>query len=189
MVKLVLASKSPRRRELLKMLGVNFEVSDSGVSEKQKDREAPQKYVLRIAKQKAEVAAQKFPNSWILAADTAVVLEGKIIGKPRDGTEAEHILSALSGKWHTVLTGVVLAGASGRRSLARVVSSKVKFRRLAPQEMRAYVETCEPMDKAGAYGIQGKGASLVEKVSGSYTNVIGLPVKETREMLKAAGIL
>ncbi len=215
--KLVLASQSPRRRELLEMLCVEFETSKSKISEEPKRKEIPRRYVLRVAEAKARAAAlnpehlidiggcsailtehpetakgaRQNPGAdkWILAADTAVILDGKIVGKPRDGADAERILSALSGKWHTVLTGVVLFGASGRRSLARAVSSRVKFREISPQEIRAYAETGEPMDKAGAYGIQGKGAFLVEKVSGSYTNVIGLPVKETREMLRIAGIL
>ena len=174
---------------MLALMGVDFETSQSETDEAPLSKENPRRYVLRVAKQKAEAVAKRFAEKWVLAADTAVVLNGKIIGKPRDGADAERILAKLSGKWHTVLTGVVLVEVNGRRSLARVVSSKVKFREISPQEIRAYAETGEPMDKAGAYGIQGKGAFLVEKVSGSYTNVIGLPVKETREMLRIAGIL
>ena len=174
---------------MLALMGVDFETSQSETDEAPLSKENPRRYVLCVAKQKAEAVAKRFAEKWVLAADTAVVLNGKIIGKPRDGADAERILAKLSGKWHTVLTGVVLVEVNGRRSLARAVSSRVKFREISPQEIRAYAETGEPMDKAGAYGIQGKGAFLVEKVSGSYTNVIGLPVKETREMLRIAGIL
>ncbi|MDD5502053.1 MAG: Maf family protein [Candidatus Thermoplasmatota archaeon] len=187
MAKLVLASASPRRREILGMMGIEFEAVNSQVGEEQKGKEIPRRYVLRLAKEKAEAVAQKYPGEWILAADTAVVLGNKIIGKPRDGADAERILSKLSGKQHKVLTGIALF--NGRCCMMNIVSSKVKFRKLSAQEIKNYVNTGEPMDKAGAYGIQGRGAFLVESVSGSYTNVIGLPVKETREMLSMAGIL
>lgn len=187
MAELVLASSSPRRRELLGAIGIDFEAAGAEVEEAPKGKENPRRYVLRVAKKKADEISGKFPGKWVLAADTAVILGNKILGKPKDGADAERILSKLSGKQHKVLTGIALF--NGRCCMMNIVSSKVKFRELSAQEIKNYVETGEPLDKAGAYGIQGKGAFLVESVSGPYTNVIGLPVKETVEMLRMAGIL
>jgi septum formation protein len=182
---LVLASASPRRRELLGQLGLRFTVAAADIDETPRPDEAPEAYVLRLAREKARAVASRFPGAWVLAADTTVVLGRELLGKPRDAAEAREMLSRLSGRTHEVHTGVALAG---RAEEALVVRTRVTFRTLGPEEIAWYASSGEPLDKAGAYAVQGKGGFLVEALEGSPTNVIGLPLGETLALLARAGV-
>ncbi|HLL05585.1 MAG TPA: Maf family protein [Myxococcaceae bacterium] len=182
---LVLASASPRRRDLLTQLGLRFTVAAADLDEAPLPSEAANVYVRRLAQEKARAVATRFPTSWVLAADTTVAMGAELFGKPRDAAEARQMLTRLSGKTHNVYTGVALAG---RAQAATVVRTGVTFRRLTAGEIDWYVGTGEPLDKAGAYAVQGRGGFLVASVEGSPTNVIGLPLGETLELLKQAGV-
>jgi septum formation protein len=181
---LVLASGSPRRRELLARLGLPFEVVPAGVDEAVLPGEPAGEYVLRVAKDKAAAGARLRPGALVLAADTTVVLEGAILGKPGGEEEARRMVRSLSGRRHSVLTAVVLEGA-GRAS--QVVETAVWFRELSEAEVTWYAATGEPLDKAGAYALQGAGGMLVERIEGSASNVVGLPLAETVALLARAG--
>ncbi len=181
---LVLASTSPRRRAFLESLGLRFEAVGAEVDESPREREPPDEYVARIASEKARKVALARPGALVLAADTTVVLDGAPLGKPADAADARRMLRALSGREHTVLTAVVLAGAAAGR---RVVSTAVRFRALTDREIDWYVATGEPLDKAGAYALQGTGGFLVREIEGSHSNVVGLPLGETLELLALAG--
>ncbi|EOI3529005.1 nucleoside triphosphate pyrophosphatase [Cronobacter dublinensis] len=182
MTDLYLASGSPRRQELLGMLGVSFERLVPGVEEQRAEKEAPQDYVTRLARDKARagvaLAARDLP---VLGADTIVVLDGDVLEKPRDAVHAAEMLRRLSGQTHQVMTAVVLA--DSLRVRERLVITRVTFRALTAQDIAAYVESGEPMDKAGAYGIQGLGGCFVRSIEGSYHAVVGLPLVETWELL------
>ncbi|CAD5107998.1 Maf family protein [Zestomonas carbonaria] len=188
MATLYLASGSPRRRELLAQIGVPFRTLVLDLDESSLPGETPQAYVERLARAKARagLAHSKDPEAVVLGADTAVVLDGRILGKPLDRADAQATLEALSGREHQVLTAVALA-APGRCE-ARVVTSRVEFRPLSAAEIAAYWETGEPRDKAGSYGIQGLAAVFVSALHGSYSAVVGLPLCETAEMLADFGI-
>jgi septum formation protein len=186
---LVLASGSPRRRDLLALAGVPFSVQPSGVREKAGGGENAEDFTRRTARMKARAVAGRLPpGSWILAADTTVVLDGTVLGKPRDEADAARMLRRLSGRGHKVLTAVVLTQAGGDDLFELLCETSVWFRPLDAAAIQRYVATGEPMDKAGAYGIQGKGARLVGSIEGSYTNVVGLPLAETIQMLKEAQV-
>ncbi|EOW6720934.1 nucleoside triphosphate pyrophosphatase [Cronobacter dublinensis] len=182
MTDLYLASGSPRRQELLGMLGVSFERLVPGVEEQRAEKEAPQDYVTRLARDKARagvaLAARDLP---VLGADTIVVLDGDVLEKPRDAAHAAEMLRRLSGQTHQVMTAVALA--DSLRVRERLVITRVTFRALTAQDIAAYVESGEPMDKAGAYGIQGLGGCFVRSIEGSYHAVVGLPLVETWELL------
>jgi septum formation protein len=183
---LCLASVSPRRRELLSQIGVAHIVAGADIDEAVLPGEAPRAYVIRLAREKALAirrAGQQLP---VLAADTTVVVDGKIFGKPRDQAHAVYMLGELAGRAHEVLTAVALATSHGVSE--RLSSSTVSFRKISPEECAAYWQTGEPRDKAGGYAIQGLGAVFVESLSGSYSGVMGLPLFETGELLHAAGI-
>lgn len=182
---LVLASASPRRRDLLGQLGLRFTVAAADLDETPRPNEPPEAYVLRLAREKAQAVAGRFPGAWVLAADTTVVLGTELLGKPRDEAEARDMLSRLSGRTHEVHTGVAV---SGRADEALVVRTRVTFRTLSAGEIAWYAGTGEPLDKAGAYAIQGKGGFLVAGIEGSPTNVIGLPLVETLALLTRAGV-
>ncbi len=183
---LYLASTSPRRRELLQQIGLTFEVLKVAVDETAEDEESPAEYVSRLAIAKARAAADLVgPEDIVLSADTTVVCDGKIIGKPATLEEAVSIWKSLSGRSHQVMTGVALL--RGERVAHRVVITEVHFHPLQADEMEAYWRTGEPADKAGGYGIQGRGAVWVDRISGSYSNVVGLPLSETAEMLAGFG--
>lgn len=184
---LYLASASPRRRELLQQIGQTFTVRTEAVDETPLVGESPEIYVARLALAKAQaVAAQCQPADLVLAADTTVVYAGQIIGKPASCAEAVAIWSQLSGRTHQVLTGIAVVGQG--RSAQRVVCTEVSFRELTLAEMQAYWHTGEPCDKAGGYGIQGRGALWVERIVGSYSNVVGLPLCETAQLLAEFGV-
>lgn len=182
---LVLASASPRRRELLSQLGLTFTVSAADIDETPHPVEEAGAYVLRLAREKARAVAARHPGAWVLAADTTVALGPELLGKPRDAEEARAMLWRLSGRTHEVHTGVALAG---RHEEALVVRTRVTFRTLSPGEVAWYAGSGEPLDKAGAYAVQGKGGFLVAAVEGSPTNVIGLPLGETLALLERAGV-
>jgi septum formation protein len=184
---IILASTSPRRRELLAQLGVPYEVVAVDVDESCRAGESPEDYVVRLALEKARagVTAARRVAPLVLGADTAVVLDGEILQKPAGRDDALAMLARLSGRTHRVLSGVALAG---RCECARVSDSLVTFRDIGARERLAYWETGEPADKAGAYAIQGLGAVFVRRLQGSYSGVVGLPLCETAEMLTQCGI-
>ena len=188
-MELILASASPRRRELLSRMGLAFTVMAAEADETLLPGLSPQEQVVRLSAIKAQAVRDVLecrPGQVIVSADTVVVLDGNILGKPRDKAQAAQMLSALSGREHLVLTGVTVLTENGPQSLCE--ETRVFFRPLAPAEISAYIETGEPMDKAGAYGIQGYGALFVEKLIGDYYNVMGLPLCALGQMLRAAGI-
>jgi len=181
--KLYLASTSPRRREILQTLGIDFDVIPVETDESPQQGEGPSALVLRLAIAKAEGAPV---SGFVLAADTVVVLDDRILGKPGDANDAIDMLLALSGRTHTVLTGVALK--TPDRTLTALSSTEVQFREIGRDEALAYWQSGEPCDKAGAYGIQGLGGAFVSAIHGSYSGVMGLPVFETIMLLKAVGI-
>ena len=187
--RLILASASPRRRELLRQTPLQFRVIPSHAEETRLREETPETYVARIAAEKARTVAERHPGFWILAADTIVVLEGRVFGKPTDLDNARQMLTALSGHHHQVMTAFVLLDPAGKATAAEVVTSQVTFKELSESEVTAYLATGEPFDKAGAYAIQGKGRDLIAQVSGSHTNIIGLPMDEVSTALRAVGLL
>lgn len=195
-----LASRSPRRRELLRQIGVVFEVFQlreaaqrrADIDETPLAGEAPDAYVLRVARDKAQaaaamIAARRVASRPVLAADTTVVLDDAILGKPADATDAARMLGLLSGRPHRVLTAVAVA--RGTDIDTRLSDSQVWFRALAVDEIRRYVATGEPHDKAGAYAVQGRAAAFITRIEGSYSGIMGLPLAETAELLRIHGIL
>ncbi len=183
MKRLVLASASPRRMGLLKQIGLDFEVFPSSVPETWEENTSPLEIAQKLAREKAEAIAGGFPSGIVIGADTLVVLEGRILGKPQNPDEAFRFLRKLSGRSHDVITAVVLLDAESGRVLADEEVTRVFFREVSDQEIHAYIASGEPMDKAGAYGIQGRGALFVKKIEGCYTNVVGLPLGKLGEML------
>lgn len=180
---LVLASSSPRRRQLLEEAGLSFHVVVPDVDEAVLPNETPEAFAVRLATDKARAVADKMEVTVpVLAADTIVVLDHQILGKPNDASEAVAMLRSLSGKTHQVITAFCVLTAD--EIVQRVVRTGVAFRQLSDAEIIHYVQTGEPMDKAGAYGIQGGAAGMVESINGSYTNVVGLPVAEVLECLR-----
>lgn len=184
--RLILASASPRRSELLRNAGFAFEVCPADVNESVRAGERPKQYAERLAREKARAVRPKFPHDFVLGADTVVVVGKKILGKPRDAKDAARMLRLLSGRAHDVITGVCLIAPGGREN-TRSEITKVFFDRLSEKEIAGYVATGEPMDKAGAYGIQGMASRWIPKISGDYCNVVGLPVALVNSMLKQNG--
>lgn len=187
MMSLILASSSPRRFEILARLGVPFTVVPADVEEHTGDEMGPGKMVLHNARLKAEAVAARFPDRVVLAADTTVFLDGRILNKPRDWEEAWEMLRILSGKTHTVFTGFVIVGPQSPHFHEEGVESRVTFRELDDRTIRAYFEKVNPIDKAGAYGIQEGSDLIIERYEGSFTNIMGLPEDETRMALKKFG--
>jgi len=186
-VRLVLASGSPRRRQILEVLGLDFDTVDPAVDEMRFPDEEPHDYVERVARAKA--AAVVGPARVVLAADTAVIIEGHLLGKPSHPEEAKSMLRRLSGKTHEVLTGVALARTGDHQEVwSEVSSTLVRFLPLTEEEIAEYVEGGEPMDKAGAYALNGRGAIFVESVTGSPSGVVGLPLHLTARLFRTAGL-
>jgi septum formation protein len=185
---LILASGSPRRLELLTRLGVPFDVIVSGADETLVPDLDPEEQALRLAEHKAQAVAATLNEGLVLAADTIVVLDGQVIGKPEDDAEAAEFLRLLSGRTHRVITGLALVDVSSGALQRRSVSTAVRMRAFTEPEVMAYVATGEPRDKAGGYAIQGQGAALVDAIYGCYTNVVGLPLCEVAAMLQKAGV-
>jgi septum formation protein len=185
-VKVILASGSPRRRQLLELIGIAHEVKPSNIDETMKPRETPRRHAERLAREKASAIATREPDTVTIAADTIVVVNRKVLGKPRDAGDARRMLGILSGREHTVITAVAVA--RGRKLRSAIEEVRVKFRRLRDDEIDAYIATGEPMDKAGAYGIQGFGATIVECVNGDYFAVMGLPLARVVMLLRDLGV-
>ena len=185
---LVLASSSPRRASYLKALGFRFDQVVPDIDETRRPGESPRRYVRRLAVEKALAVAKHRPDRFVVAADTTVVLDDELLGKPATPAEARQMLGRLSGRAHRVLSGIALAppGAGGVRSA--VSSTRVVFRPLTDEEIRWYVGTGEPLDKAGAYGVQEKGGLLVARIEGSYSNVVGFPLERFYELAKTCGL-
>lgn len=182
MTSLYLASGSPRRQELLTQLGVSFERIVTGIEEKRAEGESAQQYVSRLAREKAQAGVASVPRDLpVLGADTIVILNGEVLEKPRDADHAARMLHKMSGQTHQVMTAVALA--DRQHVLDCLVVTEVTFRVLTDDDIAAYIASGEPMDKAGAYGIQGLGGCFVRKINGSYHDVVGLPLVETYELL------
>ena len=182
--RLILASASPRRIEMMKLMGLVFEVVPSGIDEDTRRGETPREHALRLSGEKALAVARLHPDAWVLGADTIVIIDREVLGKPGSPPEAQSMLEKLSGRAHEVFTGFSIAG-RGKGILARqVVESTVHFREIAPDEMAWYIAAEEPYDKAGGYAVQGMGAFFVREIRGSYTNVVGLPLCEVVDALR-----
>jgi septum formation protein len=187
---LILASASPRRRELLERAAVAFEVRPANVPEQRLPGEEPARFAGRLALAKARAVAQAAgaePPRLVLGADTIVVVDGDVLGKPADAEHAVALLSRLVGRSHRVITAVAVVESAGRHARHALVESTVTMRPASAEEVRAYVASGEPLDKAGAYAVQGAGRRFVEKIEGSESNVIGLPLEETLALLREAG--
>jgi septum formation protein len=187
-MKFILASASPRRRELLASIGLDFDVIPSHVPEVHQEGEAPEEYVARLSRDKARALAVQYPAQWVIAADTTVLLGEQLLEKPVDKNDAARMLGTIAGKTHIVYTGVTLEQAETAYRDTRVAESEVRMLPLSPREIEWYVATGEPLDKAGAYAVQGIGAMFIDSIHGSYTNVVGLPLATLFQMMRKAGI-
>lgn len=185
---IVLASASPRRRELLAGIGLEFTVEPAQFDEEAVRAESPEEWVKALARGKASEVARRHPDALVIGADTAVLIDGQVLGKPKDEADARRMLRLLAGRTHRVVTGVALIHRSGGRERTHVESTDVTFGPLSDEQIARYVATGEPMDKAGAYGIQGFGATLVRGVHGCYFNVVGLPLYSLARMLSEFGV-
>jgi len=188
---LILASKSPRRRDLLAQAGLAFEVVPSTVDEKNlrmHTQDKPEEYARVLAEAKANEVARQYPDSWVIGADTMVVINDTVLGKPRDTAEARYMLETLSGKTHKVLTGYCICCINLGKSRSETVKTNVRFKQLTSPEIDWYIGTQEPFDKAGGYAVQGLGSVLIKRIEGSYTNVVGLPMCEVVEYLLEQGL-
>ena len=187
--KIILASQSPRRRAFLEELGLSFRTIASSLDETREEGESPQTFVERMACEKAKDVCKRYPDAWILSADTIVYIEDKVFGKPESYEAAIEMLMTLSGREHNVMTGYCLACYGLKINIVERVRTRVRFVEFSKEIARAYVQTGEPLDKAGSYGIQGKGGALVEGINGSYSNVVGLPLAETLALLQKFDVI
>lgn len=186
---LILASQSPRRKYLLDQAGISFTVIPSHVDEDAVAVTEPNHYVRHLAEIKARDVAKDYPDNWVLGADTIVLIDDVILGKPLTKEDAKAMLRQLSGRTHKVYTGYCLMCTSKDRLVSKTIETKVRFKELSNHEIEWYIHTPEPFDKAGSYAIQGLGTFLVRSIEGSYTNVVGLPVCEVIETLLEEGII
>jgi len=187
-VKFILASASPRRRELLAAARFDFDVVPSSVPEVHQPGESPEEYVARLSRDKAAVVAAQYLDRWVIAADTTVLMGDELLEKPVDAADARRMLAAIAGKTHMVYTGVTLQNAAAGFHETRVAESEVRILPLTEREIDWYIATGEPFDKAGAYAVQGIAAMFIDSVHGSFTNVVGLPLALLYQMLRKAGI-
>jgi septum formation protein len=185
---IILASSSPRRQDLLRQIGLTFKIDPADVDEAILPGEEPETYAVRVALDKARVSAGRSAEGIVVAADTSVVLDNAILGKPADSADAERMLARLSGRKHDVITGLALVDAGSRRAITSAAITSVWFRNIRQAEIKAYVSSGEPLDKAGGYGIQEKGALLVQKIDGCYFNVVGMPLSLLAQMLAEFGV-
>ena len=189
---LILASSSPRRQELLRQAGISFQVHAAHINEDQLAAEKPSEYALRLAREKAQAVAAHYPQSYVLGADTIVVVDGEVLGKPIDHADAARMLRRLSGRSHEVTTAVSLvapdAVAPDARTQTRACTTKVYFRELTEDEIQQYVASGEPMDKAGAYAIQGGASRWTDRIEGEWSNVVGLPLSLVTDLLRTNGL-
>lgn len=186
--KLILASASPRRQELLRQLGLDFEVIPSSIEERISPGTEPDMAAMKLAESKAVDVAHRVEDGLVIGADTVVALDDCILGKPKDEEEAREMLERLSGRWHRVFTGIAVINKATLEKVTTCEESRVKFKDITAAEIENYIRTGEPMDKAGAYGIQGKGALLVEKIEGCYYNIVGLPLFKLSLVLSHFGV-
>jgi septum formation protein len=187
-MRFILASQSPRRRELLSSIGLTFDVIPSEVPEVHQSGESPEEYVARLSRDKAAAIAARHGNAWIIAADTTVLLGEELLEKPADAEDAKRMLATIAGRTHIVYTGVTLQNEMQDWRDTRVAESEVRMLPLDAADIAWYVSTGEPLDKAGAYAVQGIGAMFIDSIHGSYTNVVGLPLALLFQMLRRAGI-
>lgn len=186
---LILASKSPRRKELLEQAGLNFSIIPSGFDENTVSIKEPAGYAMHLAQNKALDIARQYPARVVIGADTIVVIDDAVLNKPRDKNQAREMLLRLSGKTHQVITGFSIVCAAENREYTSFCQTEVLFKTMSQAEIEWYIDTGEPYDKAGGYAIQGLGSFMIEKVNGSYTNVVGLPVCEVLDYLYKAKII
>jgi septum formation protein len=187
--RLILASKSPRRRYLLEQAGLEFSVIPSNFKENSMPLSPADSYVKRLAEAKAKDISQRYPDSWVIGADTIVLIDNDMLGKPDSRLEARRMLQSLSGKTHQVLTGYCICCKATGRLFSETIKTDVRFKKLTNLQIDWYINSGEPFDKAGAYAIQGIGTFLVKSIHGSYTNVVGLPVCEVLEFLINEGVV
>jgi septum formation protein len=188
MKRIVLASASPRRRELLEQIGLRFEVDPTNYDEEKTSASEPHGMATELSLGKARAAARKHRKALIIAADTLVVLGDSVFGKPHTNAQAREMLRALNGRTHSVVTGLTVLDTESGKVLSRSVETRVHMRKLTVTEIDCYVRTKEPLDKAGGYAIQGRGAVLVDRIEGDYSNVVGLPLSALAETLRAFGV-
>ncbi|MCR8746498.1 Maf family protein [Romboutsia lituseburensis] len=181
---IILASASPRRKEILENTNTKFEIIKSEIDEVILANELPSQVVMRLAFEKSIDIASKHPDSLVIGADTVVVLDNNILGKPKDSSDAFNMIKQLSGKTHQVITGISLINLNVNQKIIDYVVSNVKFKDLSEEDIKDYIQTNESLDKAGAYGIQGYGAMLVEEIQGDYFNIVGLPISRLSDLLK-----
>ena len=186
--RLILASSSPRRRELLASIGLQFDVIPSHVPEEKASQETPREYVARLSREKAQAVAREHPDRWVIAADTTVVFVDQLLEKPADADDAKRMLRIIEGRTHTVYTGVTLRRITPHYAETRVGTTQVTILPMSETDIAWYVGTGEPLDKAGAYAAQGRGGIFIDSVQGSFTNVVGLPLALLFQMLRTAGI-
>ncbi len=188
--KIILASGSPRRKELMAQAGIDFKIHVADIDESKVDLcMAPENYVCLLSKIKAQAVAANYPDAWTIGADTIVAVDNTILGKPAGHRQAVTMLSRLSNREHSVFTAFTITKPNADDVVTRVVNTRVRFKKLSNDEINWYADTGEPYDKAGGYGIQGIGAFLVKEISGSYTNVVGLPVCELIDALASLGAI
>ncbi|MBI3398473.1 MAG: septum formation protein Maf [Deltaproteobacteria bacterium] len=187
--RITLASSSPRRKALLTEAGLSFGIRPADIDEDIRKGESPLEHTLRLSEKKAKVAAKKVKDGWVIGADTIVFIDNLILGKPSDAKEARKMLNLLSNRYHKVVTAFCIFNAATGETIKRAVESSVKIKKLTPQEIEDYIKTGEPFDKAGAYAAQGIGNFMIEKIEGSHTNVVGLPMEELKQALKDVGVL
>ena len=185
---IILASASPRRKEILEKTGLKFRVVESRCEEKMDTGLKPHDLAKSLSREKAREVARRHAKALVIAADTIVVLGGRIFGKPCDKEQAKEMLRVFSGKTHSVITGFTIIDTASKKELSGSISSKVFFKRLSANEIDAYIRSGEPLDKAGAYGIQGLGAVLIRRIEGDFFNVMGLPLNALAESLKKFGV-
>jgi len=186
---IILASKSPRRRYLLEQAGLSFSVVPSDIDETRVPISSPETYVRILSELKADNVSERYPEKWVIGADTIVLKNGSVLGKPASMDEARTMLKQLSGQTHQVLTGYAICCKAKNRKFSETIKTDVLFKHLTDEEIEWYIHTKEPFDKAGSYAIQGLGTFIVKSIRGSYTNVVGLPVCEVIEFLIKEGII
>jgi len=186
---IILASESTRRVDILRTLGISFSIIPPKINETQRKDESPKNYVSRVSFEKAQSVGMHFPDKWVVAADTVIVYKNRIMGKPKDERDAFKMLKKLSGKWHKVITGFCILNVSKDIIYRDVVETKVFLREMDDREIIRYINTSEPLGKAGSYAVQGRGGYMVKEIKGSYSNVVGLPICELAEALLSLGVL
>jgi septum formation protein len=186
---IILASESTRRVDILRSLGISFSIIPPDIDERRNKDESPRDFVLRISHEKARKVGDHFPDKWVIGADTIVINKGKVLGKPKDEADAFNMLKSLRGKWHKVMTGYCVLNTSKDIMYRDAVETRVFVRDLSDEEIVRYINTSEPLGKAGSYAVQGKGGYMVKEIKGSYSNVVGLPICEVAEVLLSLGVL